>query len=555
MNLIKAGFVLAMAMPMLAIAADKPAPPFVNPHFADSTYQITHAASDFSPLAGPTGPGHRLTPDEVQWKPLGPVNASTLMYSGKYPNGKRVIWVGGYDRIAKVDAETLEVLTTYGVGGNTFFGEDEIRRHIAVMDRSDDKAMLDYAMNMWKEPTPYLASWYRMLSRDNELYMTSRSAEGSLVLSVYGETDANDPASRIQLRRRWVMPREVSTGFSFGMNFTSDGTVVIAAHDGALIALSRDFKTVNVLHLPNKNTEPETRDIFKAFVRNSVATDDRNGIYIVTRDNMHRVQWTGSELSLKESDGAWSAPYPNELGFGSGTTPALMGWGPNEDHLVVIADASGGDSGGKKRGNNMLAFWRDEIPADWKGIPGLDRRIAGSTPAHFNAAKDEQPQIENGLVVYGYGAFLNNTNPEQRLEGYSNRGTQWMAESLQMHVPGHGALGGTQIRWDPKERLLKTAWSNQTNFASSVCEISGATEILYCWGARNREWTLEGIDWKTGKSAFTYTLGKSHRFNVFGGPIIIAPNGSVDCGCQGGMGIVRITPRAAGKSKSAAKGH
>ena len=542
-------YTLALTLPLIATAADKPAPPFANQHFADSAYQITHANSDFSPLAGPTGPSHRLASNEVTWKPFGPVNASTLMYSGKYPNGKRVIWIGGYDRIAKVDADTLEVLTTYGIGGNTYFGEQEIGHHIDMMDKADDKTMLDYSMAMWQEPAPYMSSWYRMLSRENELYMTSRSAEGSLILSVYGEADANDPASKIQLRRQWIMPKEISTGFSFGMNFTSDGTVVMATHDGAVIALARDFKNVSVVHLPNKNAGPETRDIFKAFVRNSVATDDKGGVYIVSRDHMHRLQWTGTELSLKEADGAWSAPYPNELGYGSGTTPALMGWGPFEDHLVVIADGTGDATPGHKRGNNMLAFWRDEIPADWKGIPGLDRRIAGSTPVHFNAAKDEQPQIENGLVVYGYGAFLDNTNPEQRLTGYSTRNAQWMAESLQMHVPGHGALGGTQIRWDPKTRELKTAWSNQTNFASSVCEISGATEILYCWGARNREWTVEGVDWKTGKTAFTYTLGKSQRYNPFGGPVIISPKGDIDCGCQGGLGMVRVTPKRDGKAK------
>jgi hypothetical protein len=256
---------------------------------------------------------------------------------------------------------------------------------------------------------------------------------------------------------------------------------------------------------------------------------------------MYRVQWTGSRLSLDEADGGWSAGYPNEQGIGSGTTPALMGWGPNEDHLVVIADGT--------RGNNIVAFWRDEIPADWKGLPGMNRRVTGITKVHFGVSKTEQVQVENSLVVYGYGAFINNTLPEQRLPEQGSPTRQWIAESFYMHVPGHEARGGAMIRWDPQARMLKTAWQTQTNFVSTVCTVSGATEVLYCWGARNREWTLEGLDWNTGKSAFYYVLGKSHRFNPLGAPIIIAPNGTVDCGCMGGLGLVRVnpTPRSSGR--------
>ena len=99
------------------------------------------------------------------------------------------------------------------------------------------------------------------------------------------------------------------------------------------------------------------------------------------------------------------------------------------------------------------------------------------------------------------------------------------------------------IQWDPRARALKQMWQTQTNFASTVCTVSGATELLYCWGVRDREWTLEGVDWKTGNSAFHYTLGKSQRFNVFGAPITIAPNGAIDCGCGAGLGLVRVKPR------------
>jgi hypothetical protein len=524
--------------------AEEPATPFKNPYLADSAYAVQHGRANFSPLSGPLGPSRQLRANETTWKPFGPVNASTLMYSGSYPNGKRVIWIGGYDRVAKLDADTLEVLTTYAIGGNTFFGEEETRRDVAAMDALGDRPLVDVALKLYQEAWPAFSSWYRMLSRENELYLSHRAPDGSVSVQVYGEADANDPASKISLRRELKIPLDVSQGgIIFGLQMTSDGWVAAVMQNGTIMVASRDFKMQHAARLPDSHTDAQSNDIFKSFVRNGLVTDDQGGIYVVTRDNLHRVQWTGSALSLKESDGAWAAPYPNEKEFGSGTTPSLMGWGQHEDHLVTIADAT--------KSNNMVVFWRDRIPEDWKGLPGFDRRVAGITPIHFGVAKDERIQVENSIIIYGYGAFINNTELAQPLPmpAQSNRGKQWLADSFYMHVPGYEPLGGTQIRWDPKTRELKTAWQSQLNFMSSICQISGPTDILYCWGSRNREWTLEGVDWNTGKSAFHYTLGKSNKYNPFGGPVIIAPNGAIDCGCPGGLGLVRVTPVATATRK------
>lgn len=519
----------------LTFAVDpvKPTAPFVNPYLAASTYAVTHASSDFTPTAGPVGPGRRLKANEVQWKPVGPVNAWAVNYSGPYPNGKRVMWVGGYDRVEKLDADTLEVLTTYGIGGKTYFGEEEINRHLAIMDKLDGKTFVDYNLKLWEEPFRDMVSFYRLLSRDNELYLPHHSQDGSISLRVYGEADATDPASKILLKREWTIPPEISKSFPFGINMTADGWIVMVLADGTLIALSRDLTKHYFIKLPNAHPEKANQDVFNTFVRNGVTTDDQGGVYVVTRDNMHRVQWTGTGLSMDEADGAWSAPYPNELGNGSGTTPGLMGWGPKEDHLAVIADGTSG--------NNAVVFWRDKIPDDWKGLPGLDRRIAGITPIHF-VSNTDKARIENGPVIHGYDVFFNNTYPVKHLPDQGSPAKQFLAEVGSMNIPGHEGLGGAKISWDPKARLLKTAWQSQANFVSAVCTISGATEILYCWGARNREWALEGVDWKTGKSAFHYALGRSQRFNAMGGPIIVAPNGAIDCACAGGLGMARVKP-------------
>jgi hypothetical protein len=55
---------------------------------------------------------------------------------------------------------------------------------------------------------------------------------------------------------------------------------------------------------------------------------------------------------------------------GSGTTPSLMSFGEDEDKLVVISD-------GNPDGAQLVAFWRDEVPLDFRQKPGTkSRRIA-----------------------------------------------------------------------------------------------------------------------------------------------------------------------------------
>jgi hypothetical protein len=516
-----------------ARADSKPAEPFKNPHLADSTYPLIHGRANYTPLPGPIDSSRRLKPSEIRWIPMGPGDSHVIIYSGPYPDGRRVMWVGGYDRVAKVDADSYEVLTTYAIGGTQFITESEARRRVDKLDSLPDGEFLDYVFEIWEEPFTTLPSWYRVLNSRNELFMGHRSTDGTFSIRAYAERDNSDPASPIYLAREWKLHR--GSGTIFGIQMTYDGYIAFVTQDGTLTLLSQDFGEHHSIKLePKKKGDVNSGDIFNSYVRNGLATDDRGGIYVVTRDNMNRIQWTGRALSTKAADGAWSLPYPNAQGIGSGTTPSLMGWGEQEDHLVLIADGT--------RGNNMMAFWRDEIPEDWQGIPGFDRRVAGVTPVDFGVQGAAPPQVENSIMVYGYGAFLDNTNPVTELPDQGNGGKQWLAESYFMHVPGHEAKGGTRISWDPERRVLETSWNNQTNFASSICSLSGGNDTVYCWGNRDREWTMEAVDWQTGESRFHYILGASHKFNVFGTPILIAPNGSIDCPCHGGMGMVRITP-------------
>lgn len=84
------------------------------------------------------------------------------------------------------------------------------------------------------------------------------------------------------------------------------------------------------------------------------------GQYCVTSKYMRKVVWDGKNLSDKKADGAWKSEYdympnPKAMSRGSGNTPTLMSFGPDDDKLVVLADAGAKIS--------VIALWRDEIPA------------------------------------------------------------------------------------------------------------------------------------------------------------------------------------------------
>jgi hypothetical protein len=62
---------------------------------------------------------------------------------------------------------------------------------------------------------------------------------------------------------------------------------------------------------------------------------------------MQKLICKDGKISTSQADGAWQAYYDGgpmapciKLGYGTGSTPTLMGFGQDEDKLVVITDGS-----------------------------------------------------------------------------------------------------------------------------------------------------------------------------------------------------------------------
>ena len=59
--------------------------------------------------------------------------------------------------------------------------------------------------------------------------------------------------------------------------------------------------------------------------------------------------------------------------------------------------------------NNLILYWRDDVPDDWKQLPGSSsRRIAGILPVDFGDPKLDNSYSENSATIFEYGAVLAN---------------------------------------------------------------------------------------------------------------------------------------------------
>ena len=514
-----------------------------NPYMADSFWPLIHGGSDgskISPQAGPLVKSRALRSDEIKWKATGPMESLNTHYSSLYPDGRRVMWVGTHQQLIKLDADTMETLSTYVMNKGIYISADDIeridRKYDEYIAQDNRQAIFDMADKYIGDAlrSEQIGNAYSLLTRDNEhSYYFKDPETGKRYLRFYGDAIEGDASSDIELKREWELPEFEGRPFvPFAMNMTFDGWLILASTTGQLLAVKTDFSDHKFVNLVPRDKNLQSLDAMQSFVRNGIVIDNNNGIYVVTQDFMARVQWTGTDFSIDPDDGAWTAKYPSGL-KGSGTTPALMGWG-EEDHLVSIVD------GESKR---LLAFWRDEIPADWKGIDGYDRRVAGVAPIRFSDDPNAPTRVENASTVMGYGIFFANELASVPPPSQGNNFVKnFLAGAISSGLSGSEAVGGTKWVWNTETRQLEQQWIVPLKLTGGMCTISSPTRVLYCISRHDGNFHLEGIDWDTGKTRVRYKLGTSVKFFPWNN-MVVAPNGAVDLFNWLGMGIMRMQPK------------
>jgi hypothetical protein len=179
-----------------------------------------------------------------------------------------------------------------------------------------------------------------------------------------------------------------------------------------------------------------------------------------------------------------------------------MGFGEGEDKLVLITD-------GANR-MNLVAFWRDKVPADARKIEGaLSPRIADQKPVTAGIS-EQRPwlQSEQTIIVSGYGAFVVNNLIE---EGHPDRIIDVMTVGP-VHRPPSGV---EKIVWNEKNNRFYSAWTRGDVVSVSMVPLasSGAGAVFVNGYSKKDGWEVTGLDWETGATVSRTIFGHNNKGN------------------------------------------
>ncbi len=450
-----------------------PNEPLCSTAFGDTAWTGSHRSSyaqGSSPLPGPTEVD-AVTAQHIEL-PGAPIIVS---FSAPYGDGGRAAWstvLGVSNAIIKVDHERFEVIDTY-----------------IPSEREDNPPSVPLGVS----------GAYAAIDSQNR-FIVGRTR----FVSFFGDSIEGDRSSPIELKKRIYMPDEAfcnEEDIIAGMSLTYDGRLAFATELGNLFLISADADPNDLGDVPVVSTNLDCATADRAdleIVSNSIAVDEKGGIYVVTSAAMYRFDWDGEALTQ-----AWRAAYetvekpsPIRLGPGSGSTPSLMGTAAADDRFVVITDG--------QELMHVVLFWRDEIPEDWEPIaPGKDRRIACEVPIDFGTGATKTSS-EQSVAVRGYSAILVNdllvdptlVDPETALPVEQN-----LISALEGGIPAKAPFGLERVDWNPATRNCSSIWANpDISVPNGIPSISGASRLVYGIGLRDGQWGLEGLDLDTGES-------------------------------------------------------
>ncbi len=499
------------------------AAPTRNSWAADGPYPMSHhnpAQTDVSVVEGPTK-GRKLQTSDAKTVPVIWCSAPIVKKVGDHTT----VIAGTPHGLAKIDAtgEAFDLVSFMRYPGtetdHVDVTQDDIAWHMARIDekrrQKQDLRLLFHSVYMlWGLELGMRnagSGAYGVIDRDGYHYTfydgtrLVKSFDGNLI-------DAPlEPVRHVDAKAG--LPVDVAEGIEriLGISMTYDGHLVVAAM-GALFVFDRDLERKAHLLFPEEHVE------------NSIAIDEQ-GIYVVTSKHMRRIVWTGEKLSTDPADGAWTSAYDvmaegtairrGAASHGSGTTPALMGFGGDEDKLVVISD-------GHPEGAQLVAFWRHDIPEGFVQKPGTrSRRIADQIRIRASPLT-----VEASPVVHGYGVgILNSTYPE--------------SAPPPLHIIGNAFLAGTtrkaprgiqKFEWNPDEDRFEEHWFleeiDNTDWMPPT--ISPGNGLAYVATKVDGVYEYRAIDWKTGELVARWIFpDDSVLWNNWGGITTLLEDGDL----------------------------
>ena len=326
-------------------------------------------------------------------------------------------------------------------------------------------------------------------------------------IEVYEDAVAGDHRSPIALARRFELPDRAlcrADDVVAGMTMTYDGHVAFVTEQGMVGVVPRQpdrmADAAVVVHAINGDAcaDPSVPVEDLELVSNSLAADEDGGIYVVTSAQVHRIDWDVATGALTP---AWSTAYgvgatdsAIRLGAGSGSTPSLMGTGPDDDRFVVITD--GQDV------MHLVLLWRDDVPDGWEPVaPGADPRIACQVPVTFGDPAAERTLSEQSVLVSGYATFhVSDLLADESAFAGLDPDTANALAALEGGDRDQAPHGAERIDWDPEARTCRSVWANpDVSIPNGIPTLSRATGLVYGIGQRDGVWGVTGLDADTGE--------------------------------------------------------
>lgn len=477
------------------------ASPARNPYLASEHYSITHfnsAQTDAFPY-GVKSITKNVDPEQCEGGWSGPVNLMTLSAAKA-----GYMWGMSSDRVSYYNCSN---------GGFTKIGEaalpvgkmkteEQLRKITAKYSTAED--LRDSIVPILGEHPQYaIASGnYVLCDKDNYAYTNAAT-----IVARYRLKNENKPEEGIVLDKQLNIKESVNgVNLLVGVVMTYDGYLAVAYQKG-LVIVDRGLTGVKATY-----TLPENQ-----ILSNSIAVDENGGIYIASNNTaangkglMQKIVWNGSKLSEDQKDGAWQSEYDGgpeapciKMGYGTGSTPTLMGFGKDEDKLVVITD-------GAQR-MKLVAFWRDGIPADAKEKVAGNPRIADQYEVSCGLPEGTQwIQSEQSVVAAGYGAFVVNN-----ITTANNMIHDKIVGVLSLGPIYSAPYGVERLKWNTKENKWETVWSRPDVCSiSMIPSVSTASEMVFVNGySKNDGWEVTGLDWNTGATKHRVVFGDTSRGN------------------------------------------
>jgi hypothetical protein len=483
-GLVAAASVLGVALVLVALA---PAPadarackqprgklePPCNPALATSPWGASHRGSyaqGSSPFRGLEGSRAKATHIDLPGIPI------SIQFSGRYPDRGRAAWgslidAGDRQALFKVDVGTGKLIDLY---------EPEEREGSEPQGEGG------------------ITGAYNMLDRNGRFYVPRQRW-----FDVYKDSVKGDRFSPIKLRKRYRLPDRAFCGegdLLVGATMTYDGYIAFATERGVVGTVPRQpkrmrdraLRTVNL----NKGRCAADDDELET-VSNSIATDERGGIYVVTSERMRRIDHHADRNRLRKR---WGTRYDTgseiseiRLGSGSGSTPSLMGTGRRQDRFVAITD--GQDL------MHMVLFWRGRVPRDFKGLGGdRPRRMACEYPVRFGRPDAETSLSEQSIAVRGYGTLhVNNALDYEFAPGLPEVLINAFA-ALRGGDPDAAPYGVERIDWKPGKQRCESVWAKpRISIPNGIPSISERSNLAYGIGQRRGEWGVRGLRWRDGR--------------------------------------------------------